>query len=226
MVLMLGVQVLFWMFVTHMQSRFLLPTVLPACLIAGLGYGRLVALTKQRAPSVAPVIGSALVVTLGLISFTTLVSQTRTVRDPATGEALQTPLWAAVNAPIATHPDALNTHPINRLRENTKTLLVADNSGLLYLRRPIVYATAFDESPLGKMIRKAGGDPGQVNQALGEAGVTHVWVHWSELARLHNTYGHDPDVTEQTLSRLIATGWQAVETIGRSATLYALPAKE
>ncbi len=229
LLLMLGMQVLFWMFATHMQSRFLLPTVLPAGLIVGLGYGRLVALTKQRAPTVAPVVGSALVVTLGLISFATLISQTRTVRDPANGEVLQTPLWVAVNAQITTHPDALDTHPINRLPENSKTLLVADNSGLLYLRRPFLYATAFDDAPLGKIIRETGGiqdDPARVNQALRSAGVTHIWVHWSELARLHGTYGHDPDVTEQTLSRLIATGWQTLETVGRSATLYALPAQE
>ncbi len=235
LVLMLGVQVCFWMFATHMQSRFLLPTVLPACLIAGLGCGRLRALSKERAPNVAPLVGAAMVVMLGLISFTTLLSQTPTGRDPETGEDLQAPLWVAVNAPIATHPDDLNTHPINRLPLDSKTLLVADNSGLLYLRRPIVYATAFDEAPLGKMIREArrtGGDGGtgggldEVNDALRRAGITHVWVHWSELARLHGTYGHDRDVTEQTLSRLIATGWEQVDASGPTATLYALPAQQ
>jgi len=226
LVLMLGVQVLFWMFATHMQSRFLLPTVLPACLIAGLGYGRLRAMTKQQAPTVAPLVGSAMVVTLALVSLTTLLSQTRTIPDPGTGRPLQTPLWMAVNAPIPTDPDDPATHPINRLPKDSKTLLVADNSGLLYLRRPFLYATAFDADPLGVMIREAGGaggDPARVNDALRKAGITHVWVHWSELARLHNTYGHDRDVTEQTLSRLIASGWKPVETVGRSATLYALP---
>jgi len=218
MLLMLGVQVLFWMFATHMQSRFLLPTVLPACLIAGLGYGRLRALTQSKAPTVAPLVGSALVVTLGVISFTTLLSQTQTVRDPNTGEPLQVPVWLAIDSPLNN-----DDHPINRLPQDSKTLLVADNSGLLYLRRPFVYATAFDAAPLGEIIRAADRDPIKVNQALRGAGVTHVWVHWSELARLHNTYGHDDDVTETTLSRLIATGWEPVEAVGRSATLFALP---
>jgi hypothetical protein len=227
LLLMLAVQVVFWMFATHMQSRFLVPTVLPACLIAGLGYGRFRTLTAGRAPSVAPLMGSAVVVTLGLIGYTTMLTQTHTVADPDTGQRVQTPIWMAINTPLSN-----DDHPINRLPKDSKTLLVADNSGLLYLRRPIVYATAFDADPLGEMIRDAGeiggaggagGDPVKVNEALRRAGITHVWVHWSELARLHHTYGHDRDVTEQTLSRLIATGWRPVETVGRSATLYALP---
>jgi hypothetical protein len=238
LMMMLGVQVVFWMFATHMQSRFLLPTILPACIIAGLGYGRFRAMTQSRAPSVAPLVGAAMIASMGLINFTTLTSQTKLIRDPqapATGDMLQTPLWMAINAPITTHPDALATHPINRLSNDSKTLLIADNMGLLYLRRPIIYATAFDAAPLGEIIRAlgieeatgevryAGDDLRRINGTLRQAGITHVWVHWSELARLHNTYGHDRDVTEKALSRLIASGWRSVETVGRTATLYVLP---
>ncbi len=218
LLLMLGVQVLFWMFATHMQSRFLLPTLLPACLIAGFGYDRLRTLTKPKAPTAAPLVGSAVILTLAVTSYVTLASQTRTVPDPVTGEPLQLPIWSAIDAPIDNAD-----HPINRLPENSKTLLVADNSGLLYLQRPFVYATAFDGDPLGKMIRETGGDPVKVNHILRAAGITHIWVHWSELNRLHNTYGHDRDVTPQTLEKLIAAGWKPVETLGRAATLYALP---
>ncbi|MEZ6189735.1 MAG: hypothetical protein R3C45_00410 [Phycisphaerales bacterium] len=218
LLLMLGVQVLFWMFATHMQSRFLLPTLLPACLIAGLGYDRLRTITKPKAPTAAPLLGSAVILTLAVTGYATLASQTRTVPDPQTGEPLQLPIWSAIDAPIDNAD-----HPINRLPEKSKTLLVADNSGLLYLDRPFVYATAFDEDPLGRIIRASKDDPEKVNQALHDGGITHVWVHWAELDRLRNTYGHDRDVTPQTLEKLIATGWQPIETVGRSATLYALP---
>lgn len=221
--LMLGVQVLFWMFATHMQSRFLLPTVLPACVIAGLGYGRMVAVTKVKSPTLGPLIGSAVVVAIGLINYTTLVSQTRTVTDPQTQQALPMPMSVVIDAPVVTSASDPNAHPINRLPESSKTLMVADNSGLLYLTRPIVYATAFDEAPLGQVIREADGDPRKVNQRLHAAGITHVWVHWSELYRLHNTYGHDTDVTIERLTPLIASGWKPVDTVGKSATLYALP---
>ncbi len=215
---MLTIQVGFWLFATHMQSRFLIPTLLPACLLAGLGYDRLTTLTKAKAPTIAPVIGSAVLIALIAVSYTTFASQTRTIPDPATGEPLQTPIWMAVDAPL----DSAD-HPINRLPENSKVLLVADNSGLLYLKPTIVYASAFDEAPLGKFIREADGDPQVVNKLLRGQGITHIWVHWAELDRLHNTYGHDPDVTHATLNQLIATGWQPVDTVGQTATLYVLP---
>jgi hypothetical protein len=175
-------------------------------------------LTKAKAPSVAPLVGAALVLALAAISYATLNAQTRTITDPVTGEPLQSPLWLAIDAPVQNAD-----YPINRLPADSKTLMVADNSGLLYLQRPIVYASAFDEAPLGKVIRAAGGDPDAVNVALLAEGVTHVWVHWAELHRLHSTYGHDPDVTVQKLETLIATGWLPVETVGRSATLFVLP---
>ncbi len=220
--LMIAVQVVFWLLATHMQSRFLIPTILPACLIAGLGYDRLRALTQTKAPTVAPLVGCALVATLALTSYTTLLTQThRSSYDSGTGNLLFDPISSAINT-----PPPYENHPINRLPKDSKTLLVADNSGLLYLSRPIVYATAFDADPLGEMIRNSKDDPAAVNDSLREAGITHVWVHWSELDRLHNTYGHDRDVTETTLSRLIATGWEPVENAGRSATLYALPAQQ
>ena len=221
--LMLGVQVLFWMLATHMQSRFLLPTVLPACVIAGLGYTRLVEITKDKSPSVAPLIGSAVVVAIAMINYTTIAGQTRTVTDPQTDEQLPVPMSVAIDAPIVTSPTDPNAHPINRLPADSKTLLVADNSGLLYLNRPIVYATAFDEAPLGRIIRETDGEPDEVTARLRAAGVTHVWVHWAELYRLHRTYGHDADVTIERLQQLIESGWAPVEMLGRSATLYALP---
>ncbi len=223
--LMLGVQVLFWMLATHMQSRFLLPTVLPACVIVGLGYARFAELTKEKSPSVGPLIGSTVVVALGLINYTTMAGQTRTVTDPQTQQQLAVPMYVSIDAPIVTSPVDPNAHPINRLPADSKTLLVADNSGLLYLNRPIVYATAFDEAPLGRAIREAGGDADAVTAELRANGVTHVWVHWAELSRLHETYGHDAEVTIERLEQLIESGWVPLESVGRNATLFALPAR-
>ncbi len=218
LLLMIGLQLVFWLFFTHLQSRFLLPTLLPACLLAGLGYGRLHALTKTKAPTAAPLVGSAVLICMIAVSYMTLNNQTRTIPDPDTGEPLQTPIWMAINTDISN-----SDHPINRLPETSKTLMVADSSGLLYLDRPFVYASAFDEAPLGRFIREAEHDPQQVNQLLQAAGITHVWVHWAELDRLHSTYGHDSDVTAESLQSLINTGWHPVESLGLTATLFALP---
>ena len=218
LLIMLVIQVGFWLFLTHLQSRFLLPTLLPATVLCGLGFTRLRELTLAKAPTVAPLIGSAVLISLIAASYITLNAQTHTLPDPVTGEPLQLPIYTAINTDIK-HPD----HPINRLPVNSKVLLVADNSGLLYLQRPFLYASAFDEAPLGRFIREAKHDPQKVNQLLQDAGITHIWVHWAELSRLHNTYGHDPDVTVDILQQLIATGWQPIESDNNNYTLFALP---
>jgi hypothetical protein len=55
-------------------------------------------------------------------------------------------------------------------------------------------------------------------------GVTHVWVHWSELRRLHATYGFDADVTEATLSAMIRDGkWRETLSFGDAASCFELP---
>ena len=221
LLIILALQLIFWLFFTHLQSRFLLPTLVPATLLCGLGYERLHDLTRNKAPSIAPLFGSAVLVCMVTLSYTTLLTQTPSVTDQATGRRMNRPLADALLTSIA-NPD----HPINRLPENSKTLIVADDSSLLYLQRPFIYASAFDESPLGRYIRQADHDPQKVNQLLRQAGVTHVWVGWSELSRLHNTYGHDPDVTARSLQRLIATGWRPVESDNHNYTLFALPQKQ
>ncbi|MFA9479617.1 hypothetical protein ACERK3_15115 [Phycisphaerales bacterium AB-hyl4] len=223
--LVLGVQFAFWLLATHLQSRFLIPTLVPAALLAGIGFGRLAVLTQTRVAWLWPLTASVVVLLLTLSSLTTLFNQTQRVRLDD-GRVVPAPLWALIDSRSTDDASAVGGvggHPINDLPTQSRTLLVADSSPLLYLERPFVYHTAFDASPLGEMIREAEGDAGRVNKKLREAGITHIWVSWSELDRLHATYGHDRDVTRETLGELIDTGWQRVSDHGRSATLFALP---
>lgn len=223
---MVAAQFAFWLLATHLQSRFLIPTLVPAALLAGIGLGRLAALTQAKVVWLWSAAALFLVALLTLSSLTILFNQTQRIQLDD-GRRVAAPLWFVIDSlPGRQTPDAergMAAHPINQLPADTRTLLVADSSPLLYLDRPFVYHTAFDRSPLGEMIRAAEGEPARVNALLRERGITHVWVHWSELARLHNTYGHDRDVTADTLRALIETGWRPVVESGRSATLYALP---
>lgn len=218
--LIVAVQLLFWLLATHLQSRFLIPTLVPAAVLAGIGFGRLAELTRERIAWLWPLTAGVVAVLLTVSSLTTLFSQTQRVRLDD-GRSVPVPLWHVIDARATERGVA--EHPINALPPETRTLLVADNSPLLYLERPFVYSTAFDASPLGEMVRAADGDPAQVHAKLREAGITHVWVSWSELDRLHATYGHDTDVTRETLEQLIDTGWRVVSAHGRAATLYAVP---
>ncbi len=215
MLVLLGFQLVFWLVCTHLQSRFLIPTLLPACVLVGLGAGRIEARLEHRMWWLMPTFAIVLVILLWQTSFITLLNQTRKVP----GEDRR-----PVNAPVWLMVDALNEgfaeHPINALPPDSKTMLVADVGAILYLKRPVGYHTTFDPNPLGGMIRQAEGDPQAVNALLQDAGYTHVYVGWSELDRLHGTYGFDPDVTPDRIKQFIATGWRPV-----APQLYALPRK-
>lgn len=214
MLLVLGLQLAFWLAATHLQSRFLVPTVLPACVIIGLGFATLRQLCGERLRIVPPIAALTLVLTVASHGLVLFWEQTTPVA--VEGRRVPAPPFVLVDA-----LGEISRSPLDELPRSSKVLLVADNSSLLYIDPAIVYNTAFDANPLGTILRDAGDDPAAVTARLRELGVTHVWVHWSELDRLHATYGFDRDVTEPRL-RQLATAWRTV-TDSRVATLYALP---
>ena len=57
---------------------------------------------------------------------------------------------------------------------------------------------------------------------LRDAGFTHLWVGYSELDRLHATYGFDAAVTRATVGRLTA-GWPVVGDPQAATVLYEVP---
>ncbi|MEM6332521.1 MAG: hypothetical protein AAF823_04185 [Planctomycetota bacterium] len=220
----LAFQLAFWAFATHRQSRFLIPTLLPTLLILGLGFDRLLrALPTARRPVASWSLALPLVAMLFAVAWQVIQAQTpppqgNPPRDAA-GRPLSLPLAVAIDAWPLTPQGLAPQHPVNALPSDTRTLVVADNSRLLYLTRPFAYATPFDPDPLGQTLRAHAHDPAAVTAALRDAGFTHVYLGWSELARLHRTYGYDPDTTQQNLATLIQrAAWQPL-----TRELYALP---
>lgn len=215
MLALLILQLTAWLTLTHLQSRFLLPTLLPATVLLGLGLGRLHAQAAARRRSWwMPAAGAALVLALSLSS--ALVLHRQAPAPPVL-------LIDALTEPDGQTPGLPGDHVINTLPPDSRTYLVADNQSLLYIQRPVMYHTPFDPSPLGAMIRAADDNLQTVNGALRDRGITHVWINWSELQRLHGTYGYDPHVTRDTLNALINTGWRRVQQHDDIASLYALP---
>ncbi|MEO0587604.1 MAG: hypothetical protein AAF078_08185, partial [Planctomycetota bacterium] len=217
-------QLAFWAFSTHRQSRFLIPTLLPTLLILGLGFDRLLRfLPAARRPVVSWSLALPLVAMLFAVAWQVVQAQTpppqgATQRDAA-GRLLGLPLAVVIDAWPLTPQGLEAQHPVNALAPDTRTLVVADNSHLLYITRPFAYATPFDPDPLGQTLRAQNHNPAAVTAALRDAGFTHVYLGWSELARLHRTYGYDPDVTQENLVALIQrAAWQPL-----TRELYALP---
>ena len=241
LLLVMLVQLSFWLAATHLQSRFLIPTLLPACVLVGLGAGRLQQFTPRR-QWIMPLGALTFAAVLWSHSLTVFFQQTPTYVDVESGQRMFLRPWQIIDGipiprppepplRIIAAPNSFSDHPINHLGPSSRTFLVADASRLLYIRNPILYHSAFDADPLGEMIRTVGDDARDITDWLGHKGITHVWVNWSELERLHRTYGYDRDVTARRLTRIAEEArWVAIDGYPqrggdryRHATLFRLP---
>ncbi len=214
--LMLLFQLAFWLTATHLQARFLIWLLLPGTWMLGL------ACPQKKIFQRAMTALMALWICLGTGLSIQLFQQQIVAKQSA---------WYFIDS-LPTEqmleqakPGQLITgdHIINHLPADSYTYLIADSSRSLYIRNRFMYHSAFDPSPLGQWIREARHNPQAVTARLKQEGITHVWIHWGELARLHATYGFDPDVTPPMLQQMIATGWKSVFSAGRAVNLYELP---
>ena len=87
----------------------------------------------------------------------------------------------------------------HQLPQGAKILLVGDAKAF-YFPPGTLYATAFDTHPLAAMIER-GKTPGEIIDALGAMGVTHLWFDWPEIRRLATTYGYPPALSADLLLR-------------------------
>lgn len=207
-VMLLG-QVVWWLSMTHLQSRFLVVCILPLCVGAGLLFDRRGPLKFGGRFNVGAWIAVIVGVVLASVALTTTWSQT-TRLVTADGQRLQAPLWLIVDGlPMPHGMDALQDLPVNGLPSSSKVMVVGNNQSLFYVGRPMVYASAFDASPITAMLRLAeratDRPPGEdLARRLRADGVTHLWLGYSELDRLHATYGFDAGVTSDKLRQLVA----------------------
>jgi len=211
----LAIQLIFWLYGTHLQARFLIWSLLPGVVLIGLGAHR-VTLWNARL-SIPVAVGCAIVAGIMTISSYNLFYSQKV------GGKGNLATWMVVDS--LPEPSRFKTlrlgdvlagdHAINYLPQNSKTLLIADASRMLYIRNEVVYNSAFDRNVLGDVVRAVGDDPNNVLSELKNRGITHIWLHFSEFNRLTATYGYDPDVTDQLLKQLLATG--------RLRLLYELP---
>lgn len=215
--LMLACQLIFWLTATHLQSRFLLPSLLPGVVLLGLS----VTLFHGPLRSIPYLLMLSLAAALTIQTQVSLVEQ---LFFPTAPWHFSGTLPTS-NEPIKTDDTGLLSHPINtKVGHGSKVLLIADAARLLYLRTPVSYHSAFDREPLGDIMRASNMNAAAVTAELRRKQFTHVWVHYAELRRLRESYGYDPDVTEQALQRLAKDGgWRSVFHAKGTVVLFELP---
>jgi hypothetical protein len=94
---------------------------------------------------------------------------------------------------------------LNEHAADGRVLAVGD-AQVFDLEMPILYSTCFDDSKFEQWV--AGRTPEQVRAAMAREGVTHVFVHWGEIARYRRpgNYGFTDFVEPAVFRRLVAEG--------------------
>ncbi len=181
--LILALQLAFWLALTHLQSRFLLPCLPPLVVLVALGIEELV----RRARWLALVLAVVLPAGLGCWCIH-LYGQERGGR-PATyidGVMLRTGVGSAGIDPgflrelAAANSDVYLTH----FTDASRGVYLFGDATPFYVLRPVVWHTTWDTSPLGEIIRAHGDDHRAWAAALIERGLPLVLVNEAELSRL------------------------------------------
>ena len=172
----LAIQVACWMFLTHLQARFLLPALVPLAWLIGIGASVL--------PLPGAVIGSCVglhaILTMFLLVPENGMFSLRSQRDLP-------PIGA-----LPRYPELMLARPAeSRIPENITTLLVGDAAALYYHGQVIAH-TVFDADPLLEHLRRAG--PEAARGYLAARGVNYLVINRGEMERLARTYGLEADV--------------------------------
>lgn len=191
----LAIQVAVWAAFTHeMPGRFLVPALVPICLLAGEALARLSrvvknpfsrnALPSPRGPWGLP---PAAIIFLAIVG----VNLTITYNIHLFGTFGMPPaLWPGDE--IAAKAPPYNEAAL--LPEGSRILLIGEAKAF-YFPADTVYATAFDSHPLAELI-DSGNSPEEVLARLKQMGITHLWVEWLEINRLATTYGYPASLSE------------------------------
>jgi hypothetical protein len=197
---LLFLQMVLWMALTHLMSRFLLPILLPVCILIGLA---LTSLNRR----LATVSATALVVLMTGQAFRLYWS----VRDGRTGLFIDgIPLLQNGFEPNRT---------LNQLPSGSK-IYAEGFATPFYVKPPMSYHTVWDTSQLGEAMAR-GGEQG-ARDWLRRQGYTHLLIDWYMLGLYWRPggYGYDPHITASGLTRLIQTGFREVHVDpGRSLVI-------
>ncbi len=202
----LGVQLLAWLVLTHIQSRFLVPIVL-----AG---GPLLAVVLARFARVGMWIAIVMAVAqAGWLAW----SYSKEGRGQPGVFIAPGPAWFTGEI----EPDASPHGYVNfRLPEGTGRVLLVGDGAPLYFVRGVEYATTWDAGLLVQVVQAHPDDPASQARTLKEAGVRWLVIDEMELSRLRDSGWLDPALTPRAIGELASQGapagyWPGPGPLGR-----------
>ncbi|MCH7813218.1 MAG: hypothetical protein IID40_04265, partial [Planctomycetes bacterium] len=212
---MLFVQVVVWLWGTHLYARFAVPLLIP--LIGLIGNLLLETARARRAVIVLLLLGTA-----SSLGFTARL-YAQHLRPGGDWIDLEgaTGLFTAGQGLGHEHLAVIN----GDLPDDARVLMLGD-ARAFYFRRQVDYCVVFNRNPLVTLLRD-GADAARVVDWLVDRGYTHVLVNWSEIRRLGKSgYGFPPEIDRDLFDRLSAAGlsrthqFRATPTSAPYAELY------
>ena len=83
-------------------------------------------------------------------------------------------------------------------------VLTVGDAQVFDMEPPVIYDTCFDSSRFEQLVKDR--SPQGIRSALEANGITHVFVHWGEIARYRATYGYTDYVQPEVFQRLVDRG--------------------
>lgn len=174
-----------WWLWTHRIDRFWIPALPLAALLAGLG----AAWSQERLWRIA------------LMWFLIVGSAANFLTAASVGGGYN-PYFVSL-ARLRDDPERVDAwhRYLNRNATQGRVLLVGDAQPF-DLEMPVLYNTCFDDSIFEQLVK--GRSPQEVRTAFVERGITHVYVHWGEIARYRRTYGFTEFVQPAVFDQLVS----------------------
>ncbi|MBL8764694.1 MAG: hypothetical protein JNM07_10545 [Phycisphaerae bacterium] len=207
-----------WMFLTHLQSRFLLAAAVPLSTLVGLGAG---AGNRSGSDPGRAMRAWTPLAALGVASLTAaslwVYSHERGGQPglalAAGGAAFTGEAWRDRPGIESLRPEqrrdvlagASPTVYCNLTLGGGDRLYLMGDSTPLYHLTPVQYHTTWDRPPI------ADPDPSRWRESLRSRGVSHVLVNLSEIARLTRDGWYDPSLTPERVSRWLDLEKNAIE---------------
>ncbi|MEO8269288.1 MAG: hypothetical protein ABI557_06180 [Aureliella sp.] len=186
---------LVWWLGTHRIDRFWLPALPLACGLAALGatwIARRLSLSLASIMVLLSLIYGGFIIASGAIGDNRFFVALSALRGDSGSDELPGRL-----TPIVGWANETFVRPDERL------LLIGEAKAYDF-HRPVVYSTCFDRSPAEIWLLNE--EPEQQRENLARAGVTHVLINWSELARYRSpgNYGFSEWPQRDDIKRLVS----------------------
>jgi len=197
--LVLALQLVVWALLTHgMPTRFLAPAAGPLALLAGGFLVRIRGDQQGFSPWSTGLAWALLLLTALTGLFTSAVLFARI--DPmGPGDSPLAPRnGVAADGDTVAHEMPPFAYAY-RLPPRSRLLLIGEARGF-YFPPNTVYATAFDEHLLERLLRQSRSEEDILRELRGR-GITHIYVAWPEILRLAHTYGYPASLSAGAVRR-------------------------